>query len=127
MPAGFDSDDDDLGGLEINSPIAAANPPAPSVAAVLGGALNQTPFEWQQARKRADSVNGPPVRGFGPKGAYTLWLPSPMPTTVEKFEGGKFVIVQLDAGLTDVDLLAMRKEIIDSTRTVAEGVIKVKS
>jgi hypothetical protein len=118
--------DPDPTGLEITPPIPHAKTPAQAVAEALGPATTQTPFEWQKTRKRADAVNGPPVRGFGPKGGYTLWLPSPMPTTAEKFEGGKFTVVQLDAGLTDVDLLGMRKEIIDSTRSVAEGVIKVK-
>lgn len=83
-------------------------------------------FEWQKSRKRPDFIPGPPVRGFGKNGGYTLWLPSPKSSTAEAFEGGKYVVKVVAAGLVDADLLAKRKEIIDSAVSTGPGRLRVK-
>lgn len=122
MPGEYD-DDAPLG---LTNPIPPARPPAPKSADVSAGEMVGSPFEWQKARERPDRVPGPPVRGFGPKGQFTLWLPSPMPTTAGAFVDGKYVVKQLAAGLIDPELIAMRRAVVDSAQSIGAGVLRVQ-
>jgi hypothetical protein len=125
-PTPGEYDDDPPG---FTNPIPPARPPAPKPAelsTVSGAASPVSPFDWQKARERPDKVPGPPVRGFGPKGQFTLWLPSPMPTTAGAFVDGKYIVKQVAAGLTDPELLVMRRAVVDSAQSIGPGVLRVQ-
>jgi hypothetical protein len=81
----------------------------------------ETPFEFQQRRKRADALPGPPIQGFGPKGGYTLWLPAGKVEMLREFRNGRVASRQIKGGLDDPELIALQRQIIDSAQNAGPG------
>jgi hypothetical protein len=75
-------------------------------------------FAWHLARRRQDAPEGLPVRGFGPGGSFTLWLPNPELTQKMEFKDGRAVVSTV-APASDPALLDKRKHALLTLRTEA--------
>lgn len=71
-------------------------------------------YEWQKQRRRTDvSFDGAvPVRGFGPSGAHTLWIVSPVVKRQYVFKDGKPTAVEIESG--GEALATLRKQTLSS-------------
>jgi hypothetical protein len=81
--------------------------------------MASTEFTWQKERRRADTAGGVAVRGFGPVGSYTLWLPTPEVSRRVKFVGGKPTMEIVQAAGFDEELQRLRDHVVKSIETVA--------
>jgi hypothetical protein len=83
-------------------------------------------YLWHKDHLRADAPDGcKPVKGFGPGGTYTLWLPSPVVSRARKFVDGKPVITEFGALCDDAELTRLRNQVIKTTRTEAHPVLRL--
>jgi hypothetical protein len=86
-----------------------------------------TPAQFQVARKRHDLPGGllTPIRGFGPGGGFTLFVPSPEPDVAIVFEDGEPVRRVAEGCLADPKIAALRDCVIASMRNVGAGKMEI--
>ncbi len=80
-------------------------------------------FAWIKAKWRTgvDPKGSTPVRGFGPKGEYTLWLPSTEAKRVIEFKSGKAEFQIVGKTANDEELNKLRMDIIKSYSAISIG------
>jgi len=71
-------------------------------------------FQWQKARLKGTPVGGLMTRGYGPGGAYSLYLPSPRVQRKIEFRDGAANVVETGTCLDDPTIRAARDAVLKS-------------
>ena len=77
-------------------------------------------FQWQQQRRRKPFGGGTPVQGFGPDGAYTLWVQPAERGQRYTFQGGRAVVLADPGVAADAELRALRDRVVRSFAAAGE-------
>lgn len=86
-----------------------------------------TPAQFQAKRRRPDApaVLTVPIRGFGPEGDFTLFVPSPKTEVRTVFENGVPARRVVEGCLSDPRVVELRDKVILSMQSVGPGRLSV--
>jgi hypothetical protein len=71
-------------------------------------------FKWQKSRLKGPPKGGLMTRGYGPGGAYSLFLPSPRVTRKVEFHSGAATIIETGTCLDNPAIRAARDDVLKS-------------